>query len=586
MKLFNYSVCFAVLIRCAFAPRWSQPSVDSSFFEGLEHLGFGETSDTASFPQAPRVAHTSPSLSSSATSAYRPPGTPLEAPFAPDYPQQQWGNVYPPSRFAPDHAQQRGNVHPSAPVAPSYPQQWPNVQPSIQVPQQWGHFHPSAPANPFDHVPGWNSLYQRNSAPQMSQQYAASTPEHLVPFDPNPVEPWHTVDDRNPDDLMAAVRANKGKNPVLETGGTSRNPWSAASWPPRPEEPPYAGMQPSAQEEVAPHWPPATAHNPSGIPGRDPLTLSGQHFAIKYEPDDGLGKMVDEVKAMLQISYKKPRDQTPRPILPHEVDEFASIMRNYLRRKRVFKELVFDGRRFLVSFLRQSQELELPQLHFSLSVWEINTDGSQTVMRCRGVFSVNYNYWKNVEGAEWANSYVFFSRNDVLMIEKGDARDLRTPEAMELWHGTKRSPTVASDTAIEATSFTYGREASMQPAFKDWLTGNLAKSRWKPESNPEVQLAGEEDLRNFSKSMDWAFARRTNVHSVYFDEQILLITFHRNRQSWHPKLSNYLAIWRHQPGGKGGSMVALGLYPMEKSQFDALVHQAKANELTFRKPKQ
>ncbi|CDW98741.1 hypothetical protein [Sporisorium scitamineum] len=341
MKLIAYSVHFFILIQSVFAPRTPWNQVDDAIFGGLENLS--EWSDTFSHSE-PHVARTPQSPSSSATLAFRPPGHPHEAHYAPGYPRT-WDNVQPPA------PQQWGNVQPPA------PQQWGNVQPP--APLQWGHVQPPAPqqrgnvqppaTNEFYPDPHWNHIYQPHTAPQ---QYATHAPAPLVPFDPSPIEHWPNVEDRNPDDLTAVVYGNKGKGPLLE---------------------------PAQHEEYNSNRRQATAHNPAGlIPGSEPLALSGRPLIIKYGPDKGLFPLVDKIKGMLKISRANRRYPFSRSLSQDDMPNFYSSIYDYLSSSnRLFKEIIFENRRYLISFIRPNNELKLKQLAYSTTIWEFKAEATR-----------------------------------------------------------------------------------------------------------------------------------------------------------------------------------------------------------------
>ncbi|CBQ73795.1 conserved hypothetical Ustilaginaceae-specific protein [Sporisorium reilianum SRZ2] len=426
-------------------------------------------------------------------------------------------------------------------------------------PQQWDNLQRATPTEQNQHQ-HWNNIPQ--PAPPSSFTQGPGR------FNADSMAPWQTHVDRNPDDLSAIVYGNKGKSPVLGTGGASHGRWIAGSGPPQIEEP-HLPVQPASHHAISPEWEPTlhVQYNPAPLQATISKSRLDSHFGDLPEP---------------------------RAFSDDELETVEQNLKSLLRAWHTFNEYIFNGRRFLILLLPNQGDLQLNDLRRAASVWEFKTDGQKTVMLCRGVWGIAHSYWKKFESVKPPRSYYVRigdgtpgPSNQMASLNRLEIADSRLPSVLLPPADRKTSARGGKEITILdpvlASRFFYRRQEGIQEPFMVWLEKNLAHTSFDPKTHQEALLPEDRDQPTkelhvvFEQEMRESFKRRKTVGQLELNGQSLFITHHVGSKL--PILRKpFASLWKSENDGETHLLVSVGLFPLTRSPFDtAIIHSKIPN---------
>lgn len=334
-------------------------------------------------------------------------------------------------------------------------------------------------------------------------------------------------------------------------------------------------------EEV--HNEPSTHEEPGSAYLQDvePLALSGLPAMILYQEDDAIDILVAQIKDLLAID-RRSRKFEPRPLRSQDPAEFTSDIKHYLRSDRLYKELHFDGRTVLVSYLNGIPKTSQSLTNKGLIVWELKTDGERAVMVCRGIYTLEPKFWPDLRSLAQSQSYTLridrdaYSHLDLLSVSKGAPNTLYTYEQRL---NPVRHPS-EPDSEMVNTRFLYEPISNLKPYFDRWLRGTLGV-KYRLRFEPEF-LLDPKDKDAFSARMYESFKHRHALRKFTINGEPYLWSHHPRYKDIASLPNRFSALWRHQKGAANNDvMIAVGLFPMTRNTYLTAAKNARLPVVTF-----
>lgn len=425
----------------------------------------------------------------------------------------------------------------------------------------------------------WSSSSQAEAVPRQPPRY---TPASASALDPALREQIHDVQDRNPDDLTAVVYGYKRKFGLVETGASSQDaeglssPGLAEHIQLKPPESQAMQLEPDSSSSQA------TGHEATGrLYEIDPSQLTNMPVLIIYQQDPLAGVLMHQLKDEMGISPTR-RKFSPRPFTPSDNDAFISSITANLQYARLYREYEVEGKRLLVAFLRHGRVLRLEKLRNSAMVWEFKTDGSRAVMLCRGIYALDHNHRSSIYKTRPTAGFIVRIQHSVSTASDVLEVTRIRPENIPAYKGD--SPRregiqgVGQHTAT-ASHFFYRRDKDLEPAFRGWQLAYIPRANWLT-IKPEIELA-KSDEQAFSRSMLKSFKQRSNMRVIHLAGQDFLMSHHPALENVPSLSQSFAAIWKEEKDGERESLVAVGLYPISRSQYNVALSRQSLPQREF-----
>ncbi|SAM83211.1 uncharacterized protein UBRO_05259 [Ustilago bromivora] len=449
--------------------------------------------------------------------------------------------------------------------------------PPVQYPvghgafQQWRHYHPSIHQDVWSHdtrsrwsAQVWPGSPPFNFAPVQHPPPPITRPLDLPPHQNRPSEQSTPSLSRSKRPSMEEA-SGKASLPGTSSRGTVKLP------------PPKQNSKRLSQAASTSHTiqPAALA-----LQDIDPLAASGKHVAFVYQEDSMTAAMVAQMKQ--DLGFAEPRKAgRARNLGDASLQDFVQSMNYFLKGDRLFKELVFSERHFLVTVGGNIGRLSRTLKSHGLYVFELKTDGEQVFMICRGSYTFEPKYWKFVESRTTLatkRAFIFHTvastptETGIITIQPTDAKkfaERRDPMHWMTPHDHQEESSSAS--TVSFSNIIYEPDPSLLPDLKLFVE-NVVGGRTRTSWRPQVLTPGER--QTFISEMRRSFRFRSILRAFQLQGKTYYITFHRAVGFVGPSSEPFVVVWEREQQEEGAVLKAVAILPMSKHSFDNLVRQA------------
>ncbi|SPC66653.1 uncharacterized protein UHOD_05259 [Ustilago sp. UG-2017b] len=312
----------------------------------------------------------------------------------------------------------------------------------------------------------------------------------------------------------------------------------------------------------------------------DPLAASGKHVAFVYQEDPMTTTMVEKMKQDLGLAVPF-NTRGARDLGIVNFEDFIRSMNYFLKGERLFKEVVFSERHFLVTVGGNIGSFSRTLKSHGLYVFELKTDGEQVFMVCRGSYTFGSKYWNLVEsGTALATKRAFIfhmvvstpTETGIITIQPTDSRkfaERRDPMHWMAPHDHQEESSSAS--TVSFSNIIYEPDPSLLPDLKAFVK-NVVGSRTRSPWRTQVVIPGE--MQTFISKMRRYFKTRSMLRAFQFQGKTYYITFHQMAGFVGSSSVPFAVVWEREQQEEGAVLKAVATLRMTKHIFDKFVKQA------------
>lgn len=469
---------------------------------------------------------------------------------------------------------QPGYLHASSSLdyAPETSMFVPVRNPPLQFPvghgafQQWRHYHPSIHQGLWFH--------------DTRSRWSGSPPFNFAPVQHPPPPITRTLDlppHQNRPSEQSTPSLSRSKRPSMEeASNTASLPGSSSTGTVKLPQP----KQDSRRLSQAA----STSHTiqPAALAWQDidPLAASGKHVSFVYQEDSLTAAMVAQMKEDLGFA-KQRKARGARNLGDASLQDFIQSMNYFLKGERLFKELVFFERRFLVTVGSNIGRLSRTLKSQGLYVFELKTDGEQVFMVCRGSYTFDRKYWKFLETeTTFATKRAFIfhtvastpTETGIITIQSTDPRNFaerRDPMHWMTPHDHQQES--SSPSTVSFSDIIYDPDPNLLPNLKSFFQNAMdgdMRIAWEP------QVVIPEKRQTFTAEMRRSLGLRFILRAFQLQGKTYYITFHRTIGIVEPVSRPFVVVWEREQREDRAVLKAVAILPMSKYSYDTLVRQA------------
>ncbi|KAJ1036753.1 hypothetical protein NDA11_000250 [Ustilago hordei] len=474
---------------------------------------------------------------------------------------------------------QPGYLHASSSLdyAPETSMFVPVRNPPVQFPvghgafQQWRHYHPSIQQGlwPHDTRSRWSA-----------QLWSGSPPFNFAPVQhpPPPItRPLDLPPHQNQPSEQSTPSLSRSNRPSMEEASSKASlPGSSSTGTVKLPQPKQDSKRLSQAASTSRTIQPAAL----ALQDIDPLAASGKHVSFVYQEDPLTAAMVAQMKQ--DLGFAEPsKARGARNLGVASLQDFIQSMNYFLKGDRLFKELVFFERRFLVTVGGNIGRLSRTLKSQGLYVFELKTDGEQVFMICRGSYTFDPKYWKFVETAtSFATKRAFIfhtvastpTETGIITIQSTDARNFAERRDPMHWltpHDHQQES--SSPSTVSFSNIIYDPDPNLLPNLKFFFEnamGGCTRNAWRP------QVVIPEERQTFTAEMRRSLRLRSILRAFQLQGKTYYITFHRTIGIVEPVSKPFVVVWEREQREDRAVLKAVAILPMSKHTYDNLVRQA------------